>query len=263
MGPYTVGNALALIPNVTADGTGALSVALADGTALMAALANSWATMAFYWNDAFKYGTAEALTDSTGGTATPAALQPVVVTPIAGFADAGTASLGGTAINALLALYQNAFSSMQAVINHYNIAMGRPPVVDPSGGTVSLTLAAETIAPSAVAGGSTAASAATFAAALVAVEDNFSTLAAQVNALVAEYDVPPIVDSSGGVAGTGLVAIPAVVDANNSAAAVGVANSAAITIITAARNNMSTLAASINAMVNNFQAGVGLHVIAG
>jgi hypothetical protein len=219
--------------------------------------------MAFYWNDAFKYGTAEAITDSTGGTATPNALAPVVVTPVAGFADAGTASLGGTAINALLALYQNAFSSMQAVVNHYSIAQGLPPVADPSGGTVSLTLAAETIAPSAVAGGATAASATSLAAALIAVEDNFSTLAAQVNALVGEYDVPPIVDNSGGVAGAGLVAIPTVNTANNASSAVGVANTAAITIITAARNNMSTLAASINAMVNNFQAGVGLHVIAG
>jgi len=54
-----------------------------------------------------------------------------------------------------------------------------------------------------------------------------------------------------------------VTTANNATLAVGVANTAAITIITAARNDMSTLAASINAMVNNFQAGVGLHVIAG
>jgi len=127
MGPYAVGQGLSVIPAVTADSTGALSVLLADGTSLMAQLASNWATMAFYWNDAFKYGTAEAITDSTGGTATPNALAPVVVTPVAGFADAGTASLGGTAINALLALYQNAFSSMQAVINHYAIAQGLPP----------------------------------------------------------------------------------------------------------------------------------------
>jgi hypothetical protein len=263
MGEYSVGRILTAIPAVVADSTGALSVALADGTALMAALADNWATMAFQWNFAFKYGTAEALTDSTGGTATPAALAVVTAAALTGFEDAGTASLGGTAFNAQLALYQNAFSSIQAAVNHYAISQGLAPIADASGGTVSLTLAAESIAPVAVAGGATAASLVSVDAALVVVTNNLSTLAAQLNALAGDYDVAPIVDSSGGVSGAGLVAIPATVDANNSAAAVGVANTAAITIMTAIRSNISTLAATANALLNNVQAGVGLHVVAG
>lgn len=390
------------VPYTAADYVvGTNSVSLADGTAFLAAMANSFATLAVFWNEGLAFSGVAALTDSTGGTASslPVTLVPVVVTPLVGYTDVSAASAQTAALNTLFGAYANAFSSIQKLINSYNDYEGVPPVLDPTAGTASSTLASETVTPAAGTGSAVASAtftestnknllatdtitignqtftivssigtaagnilvgadtnagfaatmaniiasaaasisggpatagyvpnttpanwsgavgngltsgetyvfsalapgaagnslastytasgtsagsfgASTFAggvtatsgsltsieAALVVIEDNISTLAFQLNEILFNQGTPTIIDTSGGVAGPTLATIPTVVVADNVVNPVGVANAAIETVVTAIRNNMSTLAASLTTIIGDtvFVAPIG--VVAG
>lgn len=146
-----LGNNIALyaLPAATSSAAGPSSVLLADGTALLAALANNFATIASFWNSALSLSGPGTLTNSTGGTASSTLTLGFVNDNFTGHIDSSGDSASATALATIFAAYKNAFSSIQASINAYNAYEGVLPVLDSTGGTVSLTLAAESIAPSA------------------------------------------------------------------------------------------------------------------
>lgn len=260
------GNSVSMlaIPAVVSDATGANSVKLSDGTLFLATMAANMATLASYYNRIISgAGTNQTLTDSTGGTASATSTLVAINFAQTPYQDVATASAPSTGINALLLLYRNALSSIQDQLNTYYENAGLALVADSTGGVVSQTLAVETIALTAVNGTTDSVSAVSLNASLHAVANNIATLARQINAIVANQAQAPLIDSSGGTAGATLVAIPATVFLSNTSAAVGVLNTAAITAITAVRNDISTLAAALNFITANAEGGIHSAVIAG
>jgi hypothetical protein len=129
------------------------SVSLADGTKFLQAMANNFATLIAYWNNALNLSGPAALTDANSANAT-ATLLPVIATPLVGYTDISTSSASASAINSILTTYQNDFSSLQAKLNSFYSFQGLPSVNDNSGGTPSTSaLAVGSIAPAAGAGG--------------------------------------------------------------------------------------------------------------
>ena len=100
-------------------------------------------------------------------------------------------------------------------------------------------------------------------AALEVIENNISTLAQQLNYVLVNLGLPMLVDDSGGVAQPGLIVIPATSTTDNVVNPTGVANAAIETIVTAIRNNMSTLNAALTTIIGDTIFVAPISVVAG
>ncbi len=122
---------------------------------------------------------------------------------------------------------------------------------------------------SGVLGGTTSGAAATAAslisidAAIEVIENNIATLAVQLNDAMVNLGIPPMVDQSGGIPQTGLVAVPATVVTDNLTLPLGVSNAAIITIVTAIRANIATLNAALTAIIGDTVFTAPISVVAG
>ena len=257
---YVLGSTPALAS--VAAGPGAL--AKADADAYLAAFANNLATLAAYWNE-YVIGASSitAFTDSTGGTAATALAANS--TPAAA-TGAATTSAPKAGFDTQLALINNVCASLTAKTNQLLGLQGLPLLTNSTGGTVSNTLASESVSLSAVDGssGTSAVDVVTASARMATIDNNLSSINAQLVKLAALYDVvPPGTDALAGTVSTTIAAVSATGTGVGGGTNTTMLASAVNTWLTNNRNNISTLAALINEMVGSSEPLTGLHVVAG
>jgi hypothetical protein len=242
---------------------GSSSVALADATAFLAAVANNYASLAYAWNSAMVQGTITALTDNSGGTAAASIVANANPATVDG---AASTSAPKADFDTQLALVANAIASLAATTNILLRENSLPVLTDNSGGTVSTTLASESVALTAVDGTATSPAVAldtvTAAARMAAIDNALSSIAAKLNILAALYDMDPITDNLGGAV-SGTLAVISATGAAVHGAASTMLNTAVNTWLTNNRNNISSLAALLDLMVGSNAPAKPLHVIAG
>ena len=113
---FTNDFALVAPATVAAAATGASSVAVASGTAILADIANNIATMALYWNETLIGAGLTVLTDNSTGTP---AITHIVTTlgTMTPFTTAGVDCAPKAGVDTQLALYANAIASLAARSN--------------------------------------------------------------------------------------------------------------------------------------------------
>jgi hypothetical protein len=262
-GPEPQNSIVAAVPTVVASAAGPSSAALADVTAFLDGLADDIATLALAWNsEILGAPTVTAITDSTGGTAAAALAVDATPAPATG---AATTSAPKAGFDAQLVLLNNACASLAAKANVLLDEYELPALTNSTGGTVSNTLAAESVALVAVDGSSgvVAVDVVTAAARMATVENNLSSISARLAVLAPYFGVPgPGVDALGGTV-SGTIAPVAATAAGVTGVNATMLNSAVNSWLTTNRNNVSTLAAILNTMIGANAPAVGLHVVAG
>ena len=244
---------LAATPTVAASASGNPSVALADGTAFLADIANNLSTMAAMWNQVMAGAGITALTDSTTGTASDQTVNTVgTFTP---YTTAGTDCAPKAGFDTLLGVWRNASASIAAKINVIAEEHGLAPLlVDSTTGTVSNTLAAQATL-TAVTGTTVCLDAVSGLVALNDEKNNISTITAAINKLVPYYGVTALTDNSGGTASTAavplLVATPTTAGGVSGASLSSVANTETTADIAEIANAYATFAKTLNAMVGS------------
>jgi hypothetical protein len=242
-------------------GTGAL--AKTDADAFLAAVANNLATFAARWNQIMVQGGLAALTDSSGGTA--AAGLVANATPAAA-AGAATTSAPKAGFDTQVALIANAVASLSSRLNALRAGFDLPLFADNSTGTASTTIAAESVALVAVDGstGTVAVDVVSATTAMAHIDNALSSLTAGTNDLANLLGLEPTIpDALGGAFSYTLAAIAATGTGVGATTAVTMLNTAVNTWLTNNRNNISTLAAALNALVGTNAMYKPLSVVAG
>ncbi|MET4190664.1 MULTISPECIES: hypothetical protein [unclassified Bradyrhizobium] len=248
---------------VTASATGTSAVAIADVTAFLAGAANALASLALRWNQVFVQGGFTALTDSTGGTVAATGLAANAVPAAA--AGAATTSAPKAGFDTALAVIANAVASLTKRVNDIRTTYDLPLITDGSTGTVSTTLAAETVALTAVDGstGTVALDVVTATARMTAVNNALSSVAASVNDLLAMVGSQDLVaDALAGTASLTIASMAATGTGVGAATPVTMLNTAVQTWLTGTRNNVATLAAALNSLVGTNAVFKPLSVVA-
>ena len=257
--------ALSNVPvTVTDTSSGATSMLVTAVTTFLADVANDFATMAAAFNDYVIAPYNDPLTDSTGGAAATALAANTEPSPAAG---AATTSAPKAGFDTQLATIANAVASMAKVVNELAFEAGLPAqLTDNSTGTASATLSLISASLTAVNGstGAVAVDEVTALQEMTNVSNNLSSIGAAINTLAAVYNVPPLgTDALAGTVSNILVAISATAAGVGGTGNVTLLNSAVDTWLGITANNISTLAAVINAMVAIVHTTKPLLVIAG
>ena len=264
--PFTT---LEVVGTATSSAAGLSSMLVTDVTAFLAAVANDFATLALMYNDYVPAMRTVALTDSTGGTSASALAANALPAPAVG---AATTSAPKAGFDTQLGVIRNAISSMASAYNALVLDSGNPPgyvITDSTGGTVSTTLAAISASLTAVDGssGTNAVDEVSALAAMATIDNSLSSLGFYASKLASTFeDVAPLgTDALGGTVSATLAAV-----ASTTATGVG-GGSGAITLLDTAvdtwlagtKNNISTIAALLNAMNTMTATTKPLLVIAG
>ena len=265
VGTYPQTYALPATATVVAAASGASSVALADGTAFLADVANNLATLAVAWNQIMTGAGLTALTDNTTGTASDQTVNTVgTFTP---FTSVATDCAPKAGFDTLLGVWRNASASVAARINLIAEQHGLAALLtDSTTGTASTTLAAQA-ALTAVTGTTVCLDVVSGLVALNDEKNNVATIAAAINKLVPFYGVTALTDDSGGTASVTtpptLVATPTTATGVSGALLSSVANAEATTDIGEIANAYATFAKALNAMLGAGGDYQPLNVVAG
>lgn len=238
---------LVLTGVATSSPDGTSSMLVTDVTAYLLAAAAAFATIAKQFNTYIVALEPTAFTDSTTGTA--AAALAANATPAAA-AGAATTSAPKAGFDTQLALAKNAIASLASTYNELATQNGLPLIVDNSGGAVSATLAAMSHALSAVDGssGTSALDVVTAGARMIVVDNALSSLGALIDELCTVTNVSGLgTDALGGAVSEVIAAIPATATGVGGVTLVTMLNSAVNTWLAGTINNISTLAAALNA----------------
>jgi hypothetical protein len=248
---------LVTLPSVGTSAAGASSVLVTDTTNWLAAVANAFATIAYVYNQFVPSARTEAPTDSTGGTAASALAADALPTPANGAASTSAPKAG---FDTQLGVIRNAISSMAFALNQLNVDIGTLPqysIVDSTGGTVSSTLSVISSSLTAVdgsgGGGNIAVDQVSALADMAIIDNSLSTLGYYTSKLAGLYNVAPLgTDALGGtVSSTGALAALSATTAAGVSGTTGtptLLNTAVNTWLAGVKNNISTIAAVLNAM---------------
>jgi len=250
---YSAGFVLLPVGTVAAASTGASSVALADGTNLLAGMANNIASLVAKWNGVMIQAGLTALTDSSGGTASPNGVITTLGT-MTPFTTVATDCAPKAAFDTLIAVYRNTLSSFAQRINLIAKEYGAPLLVDSTAGTPSTTIAAIAASLTAVTGTTVCLDAPTALSTWNAVKANIATVAWFLNNIIDPYAGGSfVVDGSTGVADTvapyTLVAMATTGAGNSGATLQSIANTEMSADLLAAQTAVASLAADINGML--------------
>lgn len=228
---------------------------------ILTALADGYATLLYWLNFHLDPLPATNLADSSGGSAS--ATLPPTLTAITkvftGYTDVTTSSAPKAGFDTECPKIANNFADLAGKVNdlirYQDMTLGL--LTDNSGGTADLVLQPISSTLTAVSGPGSGALSKTSADAVFTIfANNIATLAAKINLLSAVYGLPALVDNTTGTASatstlTAIGISGAGVD--NTSAATGVQNTVLNTALGVIKDNMSTLAARINALddINN------------
>ena len=239
---------LSLLPAVQNAAASQQSMLATDVNTWLTAVANNFATLAAAWNMQI-IGDAITLTDSTGGTAAGALAANAVPAAAAG---AATTSAPKAGFDTQLGVIKNSVASLAKAYNEMAYTQGGalPVLVDASGGTASTTLAAISASLTAVDGssGTNAVDQASAITQMNNVDNDLSTLGSFVTKLANALDVQPLgADALAGNVGTTLTAIGSTAAGVGGTGNVTILNAAANTWLAGTKNNISSIAAVLNA----------------
>lgn len=262
-GDTDANRALVDVPTITASATGASSVSKVSMDAFLGVLANNIATIAKYWGLMFTQGAFSSITDSSGGAAAAGLVANTIPAAVAGAATTSSPKAG---FDAQLVILANAIaeigSKMNQVRGFYDLSL----YVDNTGSVTNGTIEAISNNLTAVDGstGTVAVDQATGRNRLQLVNNALSSLAVGVNDLVGYVGVPSLTDASGGVVSTTLPVIAATGGGVGGATAVTLLDTDVDTWLGNTRNNISSLAATLNSVCANSNSGLKpLGVVAG
>jgi hypothetical protein len=235
------------------------SLAATPTTAEFVALQNNYATAIAFLNRVLVNAEATTITDNSGGTASTA-LPPTLValTIPPAFTTVATDCAPKAGFDTQVALFQNAVASLADKMNRHIQFLGDSaasilPLKDLTTGTVSTTIAAEAASLSAVTGTTVCIDVTTATTTLQAYMNNQAELAKKYNEIATYYDLITLTDSTTGVPPTDdqtLVAMPTTATGNAGTGNATMAATAMNTFLAAARNNIATLAAAVNSMID-------------
>jgi len=241
-------------------GTTSISDTVMD--AFLDAVANNIASMAYAYNNIFVQTGFTDLTDNSGGAVSSSVpAMTLVSTP---YQDVATASAPFAAFNTELPKLENNFADLAARVNELAAANGLAVLTDSTGGTANTTIEVIDQALTAVDGtASNAMAATTYDVTMPEIANNVASLLAKVNALAAIYGEQAIADSSGGAAGSTLVALTDTTGVDNGAAATGVADAVVDAQMVIVTDAIASMAAALNALTGtDAQVELPLKVVA-
>ena len=269
-------NVLTTLPALASSTDGTNSVLVTDVTSFLAASANAFATLAKAFNAFVPAAQTVALTDSTGGAAAAALAAAALPTPVNGAASTSAPKAG---FDTQLGVIRNAISSMAYAYNELvqnsqtiDFEVGAPAfevITDLTGGTVSSTLSSMSSSLTAVDGssGTNAVDEVSALAAMAIIDNSLSSLGYYADQLATRFDnIAPLgTDALGGTVSATLAALSPTTAAGvgGTTGAPTLLNSAVDTWLGATANNISTIAALINAMNTQVHTTKPLLVIAG
>jgi hypothetical protein len=254
-GTQAAANVLPALDLTATTASGTASLNYASATAAIKLVRQNQYTLARYFNEVL-VAIGEPALSSTIQVNMP--LQPqnfMNATPVilADTVNGGVTSVALADATAFLAEIASNFATMAL---RWNNAMSQGPmatITDSTGGTPATTLVVNAAPAAATGAATTSAPKAGFDAQLVIIANAISSLASKTNQLITFYDLPALVDSTGGTISTTLAAESVALTAVD-----GSTGTNAVDVVTATarmatiENSLTSIGAQLNAVAGNF-----------